>query len=75
MPRAPRVTGVDALRAVQRDGWSIARVEGSHHHLKHPTKPGLVTVVVHPGRVLRLKTLASIVRQAGLTMDEFRRLL
>lgn len=75
MPRAPRVTGSDVLAALRRDGWSVVRVTGSHHHLAHSTKPGLVTVAVHPGEIVKPKTLASIVRNASLTMDEFRRLL
>lgn len=30
-------------------GWTLARTRGSHHHFKHPSKPGIVTVAGHPG--------------------------
>lgn len=75
MPRAPRVTGAEAVAALKQDDWTVKRIAGSHYHLEHETKPGIVTVPVHAGVILAPKTLASIVRSAGLTMDQFRRLL
>lgn len=56
----------DVLRILADDGWVIVAYRGSHRQLKHPTKPGKVTV---PGKLsddLRAGTLASIFRQAGL---------
>ena len=47
------------------DGWYLVRVRGSHHHFKHPTKPGLVTVL-HPKKDLLKKTAISILQQALL---------
>jgi len=35
----------------------------------------MVTVPLHSGRILKPKTLAAILEQAGVTVDEFRRLL
>jgi predicted RNA binding protein YcfA (HicA-like mRNA interferase family) len=76
MPRQPRVTGPETLRALQRAGWGVARQRGSHALLRHLDTAGrLVTIPVHPGRILKPKTLASILDQAGLTVDEFRDLL
>ena len=77
MPRQPRATGAETVRALQRAGWVVARQRGSHALLVHPDKPGRqpVTVPVHAGRILKPKTLASILDQAGLSVDEMRRLL
>jgi predicted RNA binding protein YcfA (HicA-like mRNA interferase family) len=50
---------------LEKDGWILRRVSGSHHHFKHPTKKGLVTVP-HPKQDVPLGTLKSIKRQAGL---------
>ena len=47
------------------DGGYLVRIRGSHHHFKHPTKPGKVTVP-HPKRDLHPKTVRSVYRQAGL---------
>jgi predicted RNA binding protein YcfA (HicA-like mRNA interferase family) len=50
-------------------------VEGSHYHLRHSDRPFLrVVVPVHKGD-LPPGTLRAIVRQAGLSDDEFLGLL
>jgi predicted RNA binding protein YcfA (HicA-like mRNA interferase family) len=48
---------------------------GSHVHLKHPTKPGRVTMPYHGRFDLPKHIIKSIVRQAGLTNAEFFALL
>ena len=42
----------------------LVHTVGSHHHYKHPNKPGRVTVP-HPKKDLRRQTLLSICKQAG----------
>jgi predicted RNA binding protein YcfA (HicA-like mRNA interferase family) len=74
MPKLPRVTAKLVLRVLERDGWTVVRTAGSHQHLKHPTKLGLVTVPVHSGETLYPALLRSILRQADLTPDEFEEL-
>jgi predicted RNA binding protein YcfA (HicA-like mRNA interferase family) len=54
------------IKLIESDGWRQARQKGSHRQFRHPTKPGKVTVPGHPGKDLRPKTEASIMRQAGL---------
>jgi len=56
------------LRALEQDGWVLARVTGSHHHFRHPTKPGTVTVP-HPKKDLPIGTVKSIARQSGITAE------
>ncbi|MBT9266190.1 type II toxin-antitoxin system HicA family toxin [Pseudomonas sp. MG-9] len=41
------------------DGWYLVRVRGSHHHFKHPIKPGPA-----PEKDLLKKTAISILKQA-----------
>jgi predicted RNA binding protein YcfA (HicA-like mRNA interferase family) len=60
---------------VRHFGWYEARQAGSHVHLKHASRPGRVTVPVHAGEILKPKTLASIVDQAGIELDEFVKML
>ena len=57
----------DVITRLEADGWRQIRVSGSHHHFKHPTKPGLVTVP-HPKRDLPAGTLRSIEKQADLRL-------
>ena len=57
----------DIILALQRDGWVQVAQKGSHVQLKHPTKPGRVTVP-HPKRDIPLGTLKSIEKQSGLKL-------
>jgi len=34
----------EVLKLLEEDGWYLARTKGSHRQLKHPNKPGAVTV-------------------------------
>ncbi|MFN7834330.1 MAG: type II toxin-antitoxin system HicA family toxin [Burkholderiaceae bacterium] len=51
------------IKQLERDGWYLARVKGSHHQFKHDTKKGLVTVK-HPDSDIPAGTLNSIRKQA-----------
>lgn len=55
----------EILKVLRKDGWYEVGQEGSHINLKHPEKPGKVTVPNHNGD-LRPGTLNSIYRQARL---------
>ncbi len=67
----PAVTGKDAIRALRSLGFRIDRIEGSHHIMVKAGHPLSVPVPVHGNKVLPTGTLASIVRMAGLTKDQF----
>ncbi|WP_151959306.1 type II toxin-antitoxin system HicA family toxin [Acinetobacter bereziniae] len=56
---------LELIKIIETDGWYEVRVRGSHHHFKHPTKEGLVTVP-HPKKDLPKGTVKSILKQAGL---------
>ena len=38
--RLPACTGLDVLRALERGGFYVNHVKGSHHSLRHPDRPG-----------------------------------
>lgn len=49
MPPVPAVSGDRLIKALERAGFTVTRVSGSHHRLKH--RDGRATTVpVHPGR-------------------------
>lgn len=56
----------DLLRRLDADGWVLVRTRGSHRQLKHPNKPGTVTVAGKPGLDVPPGTLQSILKQASL---------
>jgi predicted RNA binding protein YcfA (HicA-like mRNA interferase family) len=59
----------EIISLLERDGWILKRVTGSHRHFAHPEKPGLVTVAGQPSATLKPKTESSILRQAGLRKE------
>ncbi|MHC4923267.1 MAG: type II toxin-antitoxin system HicA family toxin [Planctomycetota bacterium] len=61
-----RPTVRDVLRVLKKDGWVLVRTRGSHRQLRHPAKPGNVTVAGRLAYQPGPKTLRSILRQAGL---------
>jgi predicted RNA binding protein YcfA (HicA-like mRNA interferase family) len=63
------------MAALRRDGFLVKRRESSHITLWHPERRCAVTVPDHGSRPLRRGMLRAVIRDAGLTVEEFRRLL
>jgi predicted RNA binding protein YcfA (HicA-like mRNA interferase family) len=72
MSRLPVCSGQDAIRAFQKLGYQLDHQTGSHIILRHPQMRRL-TVPNH--RELAKGTLRSLIREAGLTKEEFVNLL
>ncbi len=71
MRRLHKVTGQEAIRALQRLGFEKVRQRGSHVILKKETSEGAVGCVIPLHRELKVGTLRGILRQAKVTPDEF----
>jgi predicted RNA binding protein YcfA (HicA-like mRNA interferase family) len=71
MSSGPAVSGKDAVRALQRLGFRLDRVEGSHHMLIKDGHPHTVVVPVHASKPLPKGTLASIIRIARVARKQF----
>jgi predicted RNA binding protein YcfA (HicA-like mRNA interferase family) len=72
MTRLPRLTGKEVVRTLQRAGFEIARIRGSHSFLKHPD--GRATVVpVHSGETIGPGLLRVILRDVEMAVEEFRK--
>jgi predicted RNA binding protein YcfA (HicA-like mRNA interferase family) len=63
------------VRALERAGFVVDRQRGSHLILIHPGTKVRTVVPVHPGRSIKESLLRAIVRDAGLSADEFMELL
>ena len=75
MSRLPALRPQRVVRALERTGFVLMRVRGSHHRLHHPDKPDLLVTVPMPNKDLKPGTLHAIIRQAGMTVEEFAALL
>jgi len=70
MPRLPGVNHLDAVRALEKVGFQIAR-QGRHIVMTDGSR--IVTIPRH--NPVNAITMGNIVRDAGLTIEEFRNLL
>lgn len=48
----------EIIKMLEEDGWYWTKTVGSHHHFKHPSKSGKVTVK-HPKKMFRRRRLAA----------------
>jgi predicted RNA binding protein YcfA (HicA-like mRNA interferase family) len=72
--KLPVVSGRDVVEALGKLGYAFDRQRGSHVVLRHKDPPHRRAVVPDYAEVAK-GTLRSIIREAGLTVDEFSALL
>lgn len=72
--KLPRISASDVIRALEKAGFFLSRQSRSHKIYKN--KQGKrVTVPYHSGDVLHPKILKSILKDADLTIDQFKDLI
>ncbi len=70
----PSLTGSRLIKALERVGFAVIRVKGSHHFLRHDD--GRCTVVpVHRNESIGKGLLAQILRDCDLSREELHSLL
>lgn len=58
----------EVIARIEEDGWREVRQTGGHRHFKHPTKPGLATVPMHPGDI-DPRVIRRIEKQTGVHLQ------
>lgn len=53
------------IKQLEKNGWVLDRVRGSHHVYKHPVNPNLITVP-HPKKDLGKGLVNTLLKLAGL---------
>jgi predicted RNA binding protein YcfA (HicA-like mRNA interferase family) len=71
MPRMPRISSKEAIRALERLGFEQVRQTGSHVVMKKEAEEGEIGCVVPLHRELKVGTLSGILKQAQITIEEF----
>lgn len=74
MPKLPVLTPRDVIRILEKRGFILDRVKGSHHIYLNPNTKQRAVVPVHR-RDLPQGTLLSILKQAGIEREELSNLL
>jgi predicted RNA binding protein YcfA (HicA-like mRNA interferase family) len=67
MPKVPRASGLEVLRALERLGFHKVRQSGSHVIMKRESKGCVVPMHAE----LKIGTLAGVLRQAEVSPEEF----
>jgi len=76
MSRLPTLKASEVIRALEKAGFVVVRIKGSHRFLVHrDDRTRMTNVPVHASHDLPRGTLRAIIKQAGLTVDEFLDLL
>lgn len=71
MSSLPVVRGEQAVKAFSRLGFVVTRITGSHHIMKKEGHVYVLSVPVHSGQTVKPGTLRSLIRAAGITVQEF----
>jgi predicted RNA binding protein YcfA (HicA-like mRNA interferase family) len=71
MPKLPRISSKEAIKALERLGFEEIRQTGSHVVMKKITLDGQIGCVVPIHRELKVGTLSGILKQARVTPEEF----
>jgi predicted RNA binding protein YcfA (HicA-like mRNA interferase family) len=71
MPKLPRVSGADVIRALEKLGFAQVRQRGSHVVLKRVDSTGVRGCVVPLHRELATGTLRGVLKQAEVSAEEF----
>ena len=69
MPPIPLMSGREVVRALEKFGWQVVRQRGSHIILVKEGSRATLSVPDH--KEIARGTLRSLVRAAGLTVEEF----
>jgi predicted RNA binding protein YcfA (HicA-like mRNA interferase family) len=74
MSRSPRLTGKELIGAIERVGFQIVHIRGSHHFLRH--EDGRCTVIpVHSAETIGPGLLQKILKDCDLSTEELGKLL
>ncbi len=72
--KLPRVTAREVIKVIEKAGFYLVRQSGSHKIYRND-KGVRITVPYHSGKILHPKLVKCIIRDADLTVEEFKRLL
>jgi predicted RNA binding protein YcfA (HicA-like mRNA interferase family) len=64
------ISGQKLCKVVEKYGWELARIKGSHHIYSKKNTSTIVIIPVHGNRDLPIGTLKSILKDAGLSEDD-----
>ena len=72
MTRLPGLKPIDVIRRLKKLGFEFDRqAKGSHEIWYNPVTRRRVVIPNHPGKDIPQKTLRTIIKQSGLSVEDF----
>ena len=62
-----QVSGRELAKVIQRRGWTLARINGSHHIFTKPGYRERLVIPIHGNSPLKTGLLRSLMKLAGLS--------
>jgi predicted RNA binding protein YcfA (HicA-like mRNA interferase family) len=62
--------GKEMVRLLERHGWAVARVHGSHYVLKKEGGAEVITVPVHGNKTLKIGMQKAMLKTAGIAESD-----
>lgn len=75
MTKVPSSSYREVIRALRRDGWVVVRQKGSHIRLQKHTPAETLKLTVPAHNPIKRSTLFHILKQAGLSVDQYKELI
>ena len=75
MSEVPNLPYTEIIKAFQRAGFIVVRQQGSHIRLQKRIQTRIIKITVPAHKPVKKGTLARIIKDAGLTLEEFKNLL
>ena len=72
--KIPLISGIDVIKRLKRAGFIATRQKGSHVRLEKSTSDATIKITVPLHSELKKGTLNRIIKDAGLTLEEFEKL-
>ncbi|MFQ6002682.1 MAG: type II toxin-antitoxin system HicA family toxin [Candidatus Zixiibacteriota bacterium] len=73
MTKLPQLTGRQVVKALRKVGFTLNRWHGSHAIMERWGE--IISVPCHGSKAVKKGTLVGIIKDAGLTVDEFKKLI
>lgn len=73
--KVPSLNYDKVVRALKRDGWVVVRQMGSHIKLRKQTSEETLKLIIPAHKPIKRSTLAHVLKQTDLTVEELRNLL
>jgi predicted RNA binding protein YcfA (HicA-like mRNA interferase family) len=64
------ISGKKLCKIVEKKGWILKKITGSHHIYEQPNDNKIISIPVHRNQDLKLGTLKSIMKIAQFSEDE-----